>query len=255
MPKIQNSQDSMKKTTTKEPSNEEHEIKRQKRANLLRIVEEIGIPERYQDFHSIKDYIAENDKQAYVRQSCLDFLYDKFETGLIFTGKNGTGKTMLACIILQEILLKTGHNSGKEYYCPNHRGLVIPSKFLYTEAIKIIRRIKHTWARDSTETEQQAINGFVRPDILIIDELGMQYGSPTETQFLTEIINDRYNQKKRTIISGNMTMTEMTKILGDRVIDRFRESGKVLVFDWQSYRDKKKGRGYESKNNKKRYRT
>jgi hypothetical protein len=30
----------------------------------------------------------------------------------------------------------------------------------------------------------------------------------------------------------------MQEILGDRVIDRFKESGKVLVCDWESYRSK-----------------
>ena len=108
--------------------------------------------------------------------------------------------------------------------------------YLYAEAIKIVRGIKDTWGKEATE--QAAIDKYVRPKVLVIDEIGVQYGSETETQFLTEIINDRYNQKKQTILSGNVTVLEMQKILGDRVIDRFKESGKVLVCDWESYRSK-----------------
>ncbi len=108
--------------------------------------------------------------------------------------------------------------------------------YLYTEAIKIVRNIKDTWRQKTSE--QTAIDKYVKPKVLVIDEIGVQYESNTETLFLTEIINDRYNQKKQTILSGNATVLEMQKILGDRVIDRFKESGGVLVCDWESYRSK-----------------
>lgn len=160
------------------------------------------------------------NKQAQVKSDCQDFMKDgTYDTGLMMGGKNGTGKTMLACVILYELILIDPKN---------------PCGYLYTEAIKIIRHIKDTWRTKTSE--QGAINYYVRPKILVIDEIGMQYGSETEKQFLTEIINDRYNQLKSTILAGNVSSKEIKELLGDRIYDRFCEGGKTLVFDWPSYR-------------------
>lgn len=169
------------------------------------------------------DYKTTTDEQKQVLNDCQDFMVDgNYETGLMMIGKNGTGKTMLACIVLQELIV----------YDPNNR-----RGYRYAEAIKIIRDIKDTWRKKTSE--QDAINKYTRPKVLVIDELGMSYGSPTEKQFLTEIINDRYNNKLPTILAGNLTSIEIKETLGDRIFDRFCESGKSLVFQWDSFRRKK----------------
>jgi DNA replication protein DnaC len=33
--------------------------------------------------------------------------------------------------------------------------------------------------------------------------------------------------------------------MGDRVVDRFREGGKLLIFDWKSYRNLESPKGVE----------
>jgi len=214
-----------KKTTPKVPFNEA-EFKDHKLIQAIYwSMQNSMIPYRYKGFN-LTDYEALTDKQKEVLAVCKEFIDGRYESGIILTGKNGTGKTMLCCLILKQMIKRNpNENSGYE-----------SCWYLYAEAIKIVRGIKDTWGKEATE--QAAIDKYVRPKVLVIDEIGVQYGSETETQFLTEIINDRYNQKKQTILSGNVTVLEMQKILGDRVIDRFKESGKVLVCDWESYRSK-----------------
>jgi len=46
----------------------------------------------------------------------------------------------------------------------------------------------------------------------------------------------RYETFKPTILIGNVTMEEIEVLQGDRVIDRFKENGQVLVFNWESFR-------------------
>ncbi len=215
----------MKKITTKEPFKEAEFEDRKLKETILRNIENSMIPDRYQGFN-FTDYDVLNDKQKEVKTVCEEFIDGRYESGIILTGKNGTGKTMLCCLILKEMIKRNPHeNKGYD-----------SDWYLYTEAIKIVRDIKDTWRQNTSE--QAAINKYVKPKVLVIDEIGVQYESNTETQFLTEIINDRYNQKKQTILSGNVTVLEMQNILGDRVIDRFKESGRVLVCDWESYRSK-----------------
>jgi len=220
----------MKKTTMKESFKEMEFEDRKLRQTILRNIENSMIPDRYKR-KNFTDYEVLNNKQKEVLTVCEGFIDGKYNSGLILIGKNGTGKSMLCSIILQEMIKRNPHeNRGYD-----------SDWYLYTEAIKIVRKIKDTWRQKTSEevnSEQSAINKYVKPKVLVIDEIGMQYGSSTETQFLTEIINDRYNQNKQTILSGNVTVLDMQDILGDRVIDRFKESGRVLVCDWESYRSK-----------------
>jgi DNA replication protein DnaC len=48
----------------------------------------------------------------------------------------------------------------------------------------------------------------------------------------------RYETFKPTILIGNVTMEGIDVLQGDRVIDRFKENGQILVFNWESFRGK-----------------
>lgn len=202
-------------------------------------IQESGIPDRYINYN-FKDYKLEpHEKTNYckrVKNACVQFAEGEYSS-LILAGKNGTGKTMLACCMLRHAII---NQARREYVY----GL---KNNIYTEAIKLVRFIKSSWKHpDDTFTEQEAIDKFTKPELLVIDEIGMQYGSQTESQFITEIINDRYNRQKRTIIAGNVTVGEIEELLGSRIVDRFRQNGKVLVFDWDSYRNNNLKKGEES---------
>ena len=137
-------------------------------------------------------------------------------------GNFGTGKNALAASICNEIAL-AGFSS------------------VHTTVLKMLRRIKSTWKKASTEDEQGVIDSFTLPDLLVVDEIGVQFDSPTERLLTFEALNGRYEAKKPTILISNLTeLSELKQYLGERVMDRMRE-GKtgILIFNWQSYR----GRG------------
>lgn len=141
-------------------------------------------------------------------------------TSLIFVGKPGTGKTHLACAVLNN-LMRT----------------VPPIYGLYATVIDAVRRVKDTWHRDSTELERDAIKRFVRPDLLVLDEVGVQFGSEAERLILFEIINGRYELERPTIVISNLDRAGVTANLGERCVDRLAEGGgHVVVFDWESHR-------------------
>ncbi len=108
---------------------------------------------------------------------------------------------------------------------------------LFISVMAAIRRVKETYSKKSEETEQEAIDRFLQPDLLILDEVGVQFGSDTEKMILFEIINGRYENMMPTIIISNLTAQELGAFIGDRVMDRMTEGGGVvLAFDWDSKR-------------------
>ena len=52
-----------------------------------------------------------------------------------------------------------------------------------------------------------------------------------------EIINKRYEQVKPTIVVSNLLGNDLKAFISERVLDRLRQGGgKLIQFDWQSYR-------------------
>ena len=196
---------------------------RNERARLTNIasrLKNLSIGERFMGM-VFDDYKPSCEKAKLVFASCREYV-DNFNAtsgSILMIGSPGTGKNMLAAIIAQEII-KRG------FPC------------LHTTAMKLVRRVKESW-RDKEESEQEVINSFVGPSLLIIDEIGVQFGSATEQLFLTEIINERYEKRRPTILISNLKLSQLTEVMGERVIDRFYDDGsKFLIFDWPSYRRK-----------------
>ena len=134
-------------------------------------------------------------------------------------GGVGTGKTHLAVCICKAL-------------CDKGIGCKIST------VTKIIREVRSSWKNKTSETEQDIINSYLDPRLLVIDEIGSQYGTDSERITVNEIINDRYEMMLPTILIGNVTMSELTDIMGARVLDRVAHNGMQLVFDWKSYRRK-----------------
>lgn len=186
-------------------------------------VSDAGIPERFQD-RSLQSFVAANDGQAYAlkfAETYADQFDDVLATGrsALFIGKPGTGKTHLAAGIGLRIMARQSRT------------------VLFTTVIRAIRRVKDTWGKASNETETQAIETLVYPDLLILDEVGVQFGSDTEKMILFGVLNSRYEKRRPTLLLSNLTLDEVKAYLGERVFDRLREDGgEAIVFDWESHR-------------------
>ncbi|TFW15948.1 ATP-binding protein [Duganella callida] len=140
---------------------------------------------------------------------------------LIFCGDVGTGKTHLAVGIAHEVLEQGG-------------------QAVFSSVIRAVRSVKETFSKGAGRTEAEALRDLVEPDLLILDEVGVQFGTDAEKLILFEIINGRYESRRPTIIISNLAIGELEKYLGARAVDRLREGGgKVVVFDWESYRGRR----------------
>lgn len=188
-----------------------------KKAKISKYMEDSCLGKRFVGL-SFSDYSPTCSAAVKVVDECKEFVAG-FGTGrnLIFIGSSGTGKNMLSAIIGQEVITKG-------------------FSFLHTSAMKVVRRFKDSW-KIKEQTEEDILRYFVDPDLLVIDEIGVQFGSATERLYLAEVINDRYEARRSTILLSNLTIKQVEEALDSRTVDRFYEDGgKVLVFAWPSWR-------------------
>lgn len=178
-----------------------------------------GIPQR---FHGVTmdDYrVTHGKRQERVLNICKRY-HDRIEqtiasgNSLILHGTAGTGKTMLAAAI-------------------GLHAIECGFSVRYATAIKAAREIKKTFSGGS---EQAAIDEFARVDLLILDEIGIQFGSDTEKNIFFEIINERYEERRPTIVISNLDSAGIAHFLGERVMSRLKQDGVELSFDWNDYR-------------------
>lgn len=183
-----------------------------------------SIPARFRD-RTLESYEVENEGHRKALDSCKRYVdnwahNETAGTSLIMCGHPGTGKTHLAIGIARELM-----SQGKTA--------------LFARVIELARTVKETYQRDSSRTERQVLAEFARPDLLILDEVGVQHGSDTERMILFEVINARYEECKPTILITNLSLAGLREYLDERAEDRLREGGgRVIVFDWESHRGK-----------------
>jgi len=193
---------------------------RQRRLQL--IVERAEIPRRFAEC-SFDNYIITSEKQRKVVSTLKEYAenFDEvLKTGqcLILYGHPGTGKNHLATAIVRSVM-ERGYSA------------------LILTAHEIIQRIRRTWDDEEGAREEDVISLLANVDLLVIDEVGRQYGTESERIHLFTVINERYRQMKPTIVISNLEPKRICQYLGEAAYDRLREGGgKVIIFDWDGFR-------------------
>jgi len=209
----------------KEEQKKYESIKKQEKFNGLIAVS--GIPPRFQScrFDNFKTDIHKDQSHALsVAHAYVDNFTSNSQQGacLTFCGKPGTGKTHLACAVGIAIMKTMSTN------------------ILYAKTYNALLEIKKTFNKNAELSEMDIVNKFLSPSLLILDEVGIQFGTETEKILIYQIINGRYEFIRPTIIISNQTKEELTEYLGERCVDRLREGGGAVVpFGWDSYRGRK----------------
>lgn len=191
---------------------------------LLARMDKAGIVKRFAE-KSFANFNCENQGQrtalmiakAYATEFALQVADGRC---LVMVGNAGNGKTHLAVAILKEIMAQGF--TGK-----------------YTTVYEAIEAIRETWRPGAAESEGAVVKRMAEVDLLILDEVGVQYGKESEQIELFKILNRRYNAVLPTVVISNVTGDDLKRYLGERVYDRLRENdGKVIPFDWESERGK-----------------
>lgn len=187
------------------------------------LLNDAGIARRF-DSSEFKNYQPVNQDAAKNLSACQRYAENwpgvfAAGTGLVMTGSCGTGKNHLAVSMVKSVIR-------------NHLARVE-----ITDVMRLTRAVKSTWRNDSANTEEEVIGHYASLDLLIIDEVGVQFGSQSESVILQEIINARYESVLPTILISNLTFAQLSDAIGERAVDRITNGGRNrLAFNWGSYR-------------------
>ena len=140
--------------------------------------------------------------------------------GLLLYGQCGTGKTHLAVAILAQLIEEK--NTWGEYWTVRD----------------LIDHIRSTWNSDDYNLKRNCIENFRRMPLLVIDEIGIQSGTPNEREILFSIIDHRVSNRKPLILISNLNLSDLQTILGDRLFDRICSRCVPLIFEGLSKRKK-----------------
>jgi DNA replication protein DnaC len=190
------------------------------RERLEGLIRASGIPARLKGC-TFSTYNAASDGQKHALQVAMDYARDfrrhaKTGESLIFAGRPGTGKGHLAAAIMQALM-------------PEH----LP---VYTTCLDMIRSVRDTWRKDSKYSESQVLQEYEDAELLIIDEIGVQYGTDGEQTVIFDVLDRRYRQMRPTVFITNQDRTGFTQFIGERSFDRLKQTAKWVAFDWASYR-------------------
>lgn len=190
------------------------------KADLEAKLEQTAIPARFTG-KTLDNFHADTEPQKYALTVARDYLenfdqHAKRGEGLIFSGMPGTGKSHLAGAIL--------------------RGLLPSRVGLYATCMGIIRSVRGTWRKDSERSESEVLRTLRNVPLLVVDEIGVQYGTDGEQTILFDVLDGRYREMQPTILLTNQDKAGFKQFIGERAYDRLTETSRWIPFDWPSYR-------------------
>jgi DNA replication protein DnaC len=137
---------------------------------------------------------------------------------VLFLGPPGVGKSFLAQAI--------GYQAIK---C----GFAV----LYRSIFDVIRDFLHDEALGG---EEKIMTRYLKPDLLIIDDMGMKQLPKRSGEYLFEIVMRRY-ETRSTIMTSNRPLEDWGKLIGDvpsatAILDRFLHHAEIVTITGRSYR-------------------
>ena len=146
---------------------------------------------------------------------------------VLFLGPPGVGKSFLVQAI--------GYQAIKQ-------GFVV----LYRSIFDVVRDFLHD---EAVGGQEKVLARYLKPDLLIIDDMGMKQLPKRSGEYLFEIIMRRY-ETRSTMMTSNRPLEDWGKLIGDvpsatAILDRFLHHAEIITITGKSYRLRNQAAGSE----------
>ncbi len=156
-----------------------------------RLLDAAHIPPRYEHCElSNFQYDPDDKKQQSIGHARLlagRFVeeYPTDQTGLLFVGSVGVGKTHLAVGIVKDLIREKG------IYC------------LFCDYRELLKSIQNSYNPSVQATEMEILRPVFDVEVLVLDELGAVRSTEWVFDTVNYVLNSRYNNNRTTIITTN----------------------------------------------------
>ena len=164
----------------------------------------------YSNHVSERQGCSAREQMEQVFETCSNFArrFGKHQDNLLLTGFPGVGKTFLSACIAREV---------------TERGFSV----VYDTAASVFRYMEDAQFRRDEEGDE-AVQRFLRCDLLILDDLGTEMNSTFIQSALYRIVNDRLLSGKSTVINTNMPPHELGTRYSPAILSRIEGQYEVL---------------------------
>ena len=139
----------------------------------------------------------------------------------------------------RDVLLLGPPGTGKSHICQSVGRAVIKAGFtvLYRSIFDVVRDFLHEAA---FQDDDKTLTRYLKPDLLIIDDMGMKQLPKRSGECLFEIILRRH-ELRSTMMTSNRPLQDWGKLIGDvpaasAILDRFLEHAELIQIKGKSYR-------------------
>ena len=146
---------------------------------------------------------------------------DSAARGLLLWGVPGSGKTMLCCIALNELMLRCAR----------------PGKFLDL-SFGYFQTLRGSYNRESRDYGQstQIIEALTDVPFLVIDDFGLAKDTEWAQEMLYNLVDARYQEERVTLVTANKNVEEFRELAGGRIYSRFMEMFHIVHVQAPDYR-------------------
>jgi DNA replication protein DnaC len=137
---------------------------------------------------------------------------------VLWMGPPGVGKSFLVQAVGYQAI-KAGH------------------AVLYRSVFDLVRDFLHD---EAVSAEDKVLAKYLKPDLLIIDDMGMKQLPKRSGEYLFEVVMRRY-ETRSTMMTSNRPLEDRGKLLGDvptatAILDRFLHHAELVQMNGRSYR-------------------
>ena len=163
-----------------------------------------------------------------IREICGDYTrtFPRCRGNLLFTGAPGLGKTFLSACVAREV---------------SARGFSV----VYDTAGHVFQQFESgKFGRENPfeEDPDREVNRYLNCDLLIMDDVGTEMLTSFVQSAFYRIVNDRLVNRRKTVLSTNLPMTELERRYGMAAASRIRGEYQMLRFFGEDIRVLKRDR-------------
>ena len=144
--------------------------------------------------------------------------------GYLLHGSLGTGKTLMGCIALNELMLRWTK----------------PGRFLKS-SLTYFQKLRDTYSADSERYGHtwQILEELCNMPYLVIDDFGVERVTEWEQEMLYDLVDARYGDQRFTVVTTNQPLQKLEELAAGRIYSRLVDMCQFIPMDGPDYRYQK----------------